>query len=67
MALNPRAKNYRVLGLTLGQWDAAKAAVTAFLDLNDDKEELAEAAVRAALPAAVSDRAWNELKRELGL
>lgn len=67
MARNPFADREKVLGIALGAFQAAKAQAENFLRANDDKEEIDEVLVRAAVAPPVSDRAWNEIKKDLGL
>jgi hypothetical protein len=59
---NPAAKAYKVLGVSQTEWQAAKAALKAYCDANDDQGELAEADLRAVHPILADPRAWNELK-----
>jgi hypothetical protein len=63
---NPRAKWWRVLGVTQADADAAKAAVLAYLDAHDNEEEIEEAALRAVHPALANERVWAEVKKALG-
>ncbi len=64
---NPQVKNYRVLNVPVADWNQARAPGTAYLNSNDDKEQVDETTVRGLHPALASDRVWNEIKRELGL
>ena len=66
MARNPFADREKVLGLVPGVFQAAKTQAENFLRANDDKEQIDEALVRAAVSPPVSDRAWNEIKKDLG-
>ena len=61
MARNPFADRLKVLGIPPGAFQAAKTQAENFLKAND------EAVVRAAVSPPVSDRAWNEIKKDLGL
>jgi hypothetical protein len=67
MARNPFVDRLKVLGIPPGVFQAAKTQAENFLRANDDKEEIDEALVRAAVTPPVSDRAWNEIKKDLGL
>ena len=67
MARNPFVDRLKVLGIGVGAFQAAKTQAENFLRANDDKEEIDEALVRAAVAPPVSDRAWNEIKKDLGL
>jgi len=67
MARNPFADRMKVLGTVPGLFDAAKVQAANFLRANDDKEEIDEVLVRAAVLPPVSDRVWNEIKKDLGL
>ena len=64
---NPKAKPFRVLGFTLGQWTALLAILEAHLTANEHLQELPEAAARALNPAFADDRVWNQMKAELGV
>ena len=66
MARNPFVDRLKVLGIALGAFQAAKTQAEIFLRANDDKEQIDEALVRAAVSPSVSDRAWNEIKKDLG-
>jgi hypothetical protein len=57
----------KVLGIAPGLFQAAKTQAETFLKVNDDKQEVDEALVRAAVGPPVSDRVWNEIKKDLGL
>ena len=61
MARNPFADRLKVLGIPPGAFQAAKTQAENFLKANDDT------VVRAAVSPPVSDRAWNEIKKDLGL
>ena len=67
MARNPFVDRLKVLGIATGAFQAAKTQAENFLRANDDKEEIDEALVRAAVTPPVSDRVWNEIKKDLGL
>ena len=67
MARNPFADRLKVLNITPGAFQAAKTQAENFLRANDDKQQIDEALVRAAVSPSVSDRAWNEIKKDLGL
>ena len=67
MARNPFVDRMKVLGIPVGEFQAAKVQAENFLRANDDKEEVDEALVRAAVIPPVSDRVWNEIKKDLGL
>ena len=56
-----------MLGLTLGEWTAARAALAAFLDANDAAQDVPEAAARATHPAFADDGVWAEAKKALGI
>lgn len=64
---NPRAHPGRVLGVTKAEYLARRAEITAYLDLNDNKQEIPEADIRAALTIAVSNDLWAQLASDLGL
>ena len=66
MARNPFRDRMKVLGIGAGAFQAAKTQAENFLRANDDKEQIDEALVRAAVAPPVSDRAWNEIKKDLG-
>ena len=66
MARNPFADREKVLGLAPGKFQAAKTQAENFLRANDDKEQIDESLVRAAVIPPVSDRVWNEIKKDLG-
>lgn len=67
MTRNPKADRLKILGLTQAQFKARLDEVAAYLTANDTLEEIPEAQIRAALSQPVSDRVWNELKRDSGL
>lgn len=67
MARNPFADRFKVLDIAPGAFQAAKTQAENFLRANDDKEQVDEALVRAAVSPSVSDRAWNVIKADLGL
>ena len=67
MARNPFADREKVLGIAAGAFQAARTQAENFLRANDDKEQIDEALVRAAVTPPVSDRAWNEIKKDLGM
>jgi hypothetical protein len=67
MARNPFVDRMKVLGILPGEFQAAKTQAENYLRANDDKEEVDEAQVRAALAQPVSGRVWNEIKKDLGL
>lgn len=66
MARNPFVDRLKVLGILPGAFTAAKTQAENFLKANDDKQEVDEAVVRAAVTPPVSDRVWNEIKKDLG-
>lgn len=66
MARNPFVDRLKVLGIAAGAFQAARTQAENFLRANDDKEEIDEALVRAAVTPPVSDRVWNEIKKDLG-
>ena len=66
MARNPFVDRIKVLATTQGAFQAAKTQAENFLRANDDKEEIDEALVRATVTPPVSDRVWNEIKKDLG-
>jgi hypothetical protein len=59
--VNPRFKLYKALGLSLTQVAEIKTAVGAYMDANDNKQELDPAAVRALHPKLADERVWNSL------
>ncbi len=67
MARNPFVDRLKVLGIGAGEFQAARTQAENFLRANDDKEEVNEADVRAAVALPVTDRVWNEIKKDLGL
>ncbi len=67
MARNPFVDRLKVLGIAAGAFQAARTQAENFLRANDDKEEVDEADVRATVAPPISDRAWNEIKKDLGL
>lgn len=67
MLRNRFADRMKVLGIAPGLFQAAKTQAETFLKVNDDKQEVDEALVRAAVGPPVSDRVWNEIKKDLGL
>ncbi len=67
MARNPFVDRLKVLGILPGEFQAAKVQAENFLRANDDKEEIDELLVRAAVTPPVSDRVWNEIKKDIGL
>ncbi len=67
MARNPFADRFKVLGIPPGEFQAARTQAENFLRANDDKEQINEADVRASVAPPVSDRTWNEIKKDLGL
>ena len=67
MARNPFVDRLKVLGIGTGAFQAAKTQAENFLRANDDKQDVDEAAVRATVSPPVSDRVWNEIKKDLGL
>ena len=66
MTHNPFTDRLKVLKIAPGAFQAAKTQAENFLRANDDKEQIDEALVRAAVAPPVSDRAWNEIKKDLG-
>lgn len=60
---NPRAKWYRMLGLTQSEANDIKAALLAYLDARDDQAEIPDAALRAVHPKLTDDRVWNEARK----
>lgn len=64
---NPRAKFVKLLGVTQADFDAAKAALLAFLDARDGEDEVVEAAARASHALFADARVWNEAKKALGV
>lgn len=66
MARNPFADRFKVIGIAPGLFQAAKTQAESFLRANDDKEQIDEALVRAAVGPPVSDRVWNVIKADLG-
>ena len=67
MVRNRFADREKVLGLVPGVLQAARTQAENFLRANDDKEEVDEAQVRAAVTPPVGDGVWNEIKKDLGL
>ena len=67
MAQNPFVDRLKVLGIPPGAFQAAKTQAETFLKANDDKEEIDEALVRAVVIPPVSERVWNEIKKDLGM
>ncbi len=67
MARNPFVDRMKVLNIAPGEFQAARTQAENFLRANDDKEEVDEALVRAAVIPPASDRVWNEIKKDLGL
>ena len=65
MARNPFVDRLKVIGIAAGAFQVAKTQAETFLRANDDKEEIDEALVRAVVSPPVSDRAWNEIKKDL--
>ena len=64
---NPRAKWWQVLGLTDGQWTAARVALEAHLDANANAQTLDEATARATSAVFANAGVWAQTKAELGL
>ena len=67
MISNPFANIEKILGLVPGAFQAAKTQVEIFLRANDDKQQIDESLVRAAVIPQVSNRVWNEIKKDLGM
>ncbi len=67
MARNPFVDRLKVLGIAAGVFQAAKTAAENFLRAKDDQEEIPEADIRASIAPPVSDRVWNEIKKDLGI
>ena len=67
MVRNRFADRMKVLGIAPGLFQAAKTQAETFLKVNDDKEVVDEADVRATVIPPVSDLVWNEIKEDLGL
>ena len=67
MVRNPFADREQVLGLAPGLFQAAKIQAENFLRANDDKQEIDESLVRAAVIPVVNNRVWNEIKKDLGM
>lgn len=66
MTRNPFVDRLKVINVQLGAFQAAKTQAETFLKANDDKSEIDEVLVRAAVLPPVSDQAWNEIKKDLG-
>lgn len=64
---NPKAQAIKAMGITQADFNAARAALVAFLVAHDNEEDVDETAARASLPAAVTDRVWNHLRRDVGV
>lgn len=64
---NPRAKDFRVLGVTAADLAAARVALLAFLDAHDADETVDEAQARATHLLFANDRVWNHVKSLLGI
>ena len=67
MIRNPKAKWWRVLGVTRADMQRIRDAVEAHLDANDDKEEIDDAVIRDLDPLLSDERVWSEVKKALAV
>ena len=66
MARNPFADRLKVMGIAPGLFAAARTQAENYLRRNDDQEEVLEADVRESISSPVSERVWQEIKKDLG-